>query len=273
MHLIIFTSFFAICKDQKKKDGSSLEPDRMPSFQKTPVSLASEYLLDWLNFFTIAHFDFTFNKKRLANGYCFVSQLNDPFLTPVKWLSNVKSLVLHLLSVPQTGGNIINISFFPSIYSPRASRLDHKSMGKNSVRSLQYGPKGRWKELEVNRGYSSHTWLNVAIAGAGRRPLFLLSSGIVSPTLYGCSLLEILSIFNTWIYYCFLEWAINVLRHWSPNVVVTDNNSHPSPLLLVNSKRRLEQQHIMESLTLRDSIASRGVEEVIKSFNFPFWSQ
>ena len=160
--------------------------------------------------------------------------------------------------------------FFPSIYSPRASRLDHKSMGKNSVRSLQYGPKGRWKELEVNRGYSSHTWLNVAIAGAGRRPLFLLSSGIVSPTLYGCSLLEILSMFNTLIYYCFLESAINLLRYWSPNVVVTDNNPHPSPLLLVNSKTRLEQQHIMESLTLRDSIASRGWRRWLKVSISPF---
>ena len=82
------------------------------SSKDSSVTLESEYLLDWLNFFTIAHFDFTFNKKRLVNGYYFVSQLNDPFLTPVKWLSKVKSLVLHLLSVPQTGGHIINISFF-----------------------------------------------------------------------------------------------------------------------------------------------------------------
>ena len=34
-------------------------------------------------------------------------------------------------------------SFFPSIYGPRASRLGHKSMEKNSVRNLQYGPKTR----------------------------------------------------------------------------------------------------------------------------------
>ena len=33
--------------------------------------------------------------------------------------------------------------FFPSIYGPRASRLGHKSMEKNSVRNLQYGPKTR----------------------------------------------------------------------------------------------------------------------------------
>ena len=31
--------------------------------------------------------------------------------------------------------------FFPSIYGPSALRLGHKSMGKNSVRNLQYGPK------------------------------------------------------------------------------------------------------------------------------------
>ena len=34
-------------------------------------------------------------------------------------------------------------SFFPSICGPRASRLEHKSMEKNSVRNLQYGPKTR----------------------------------------------------------------------------------------------------------------------------------
>ena len=33
--------------------------------------------------------------------------------------------------------------FFRSIYGPRASRLGHKSMGKNSIRNLQYGPKTR----------------------------------------------------------------------------------------------------------------------------------
>ena len=31
--------------------------------------------------------------------------------------------------------------FFPLIYGPRASRLGHKSTGKNSVRNLQYGPR------------------------------------------------------------------------------------------------------------------------------------
>ena len=33
--------------------------------------------------------------------------------------------------------------FFPSIYGPCASRLGHKSMEKNSVRNVQYGPKTR----------------------------------------------------------------------------------------------------------------------------------
>ena len=58
-----------------------------------------------------------------------------------------------------------------------------------------------------------------------------------SPTLCGCSLLEILTIFNTLIYYCYSEWAINLLPHWSPNVVVTDNNPRPYPLLLIISKK------------------------------------
>ena len=34
-------------------------------------------------------------------------------------------------------------SFRRSFYGPRASRLGHKSMEKNSVRNLQYGPKTR----------------------------------------------------------------------------------------------------------------------------------
>ena len=87
------------------------------------------------------------------------------FLAPIKTFffdacqMTVKSCVLHLFPVPQTGrSHIINIllaSFFwsvlsitdprflPSIYGPHASRLGHKSMEKNLVRNLQNVPKTR----------------------------------------------------------------------------------------------------------------------------------
>ena len=67
--------------------------------------------------------------------------------------------------------------------------------------------------------------------------LFDISQTFISVFLRHCSLLEILSIFNTLIYYCYSEWAVNLLRHWSPNVVVTDNNPRRYPLLLVISKK------------------------------------
>ena len=42
--------------------------------------------------------------------------------------------------------SVRTVSFFPSIYGPRASRLGHNynREGKNSVRNLQYGPRTRF---------------------------------------------------------------------------------------------------------------------------------
>ena len=107
-------------KSNKRKMEAASSQTECPVFKRLQCHIG-ERILTWLTkFFDHSALDFTFNKKRLANGYCFVSQLNDPFLTPVKWLSNVKSLVLHLLSVPQTGGHIINISFFFHQFIARA---------------------------------------------------------------------------------------------------------------------------------------------------------
>ena len=98
-------------KSNKRKMEAASSQTECPVFKRLQCHIG-ERILTWLTkFFHHSALDFTFNKKRLANGYCFVSQLNDPFLTPVKWLSNVKSLVLHLLSVPHWGGHIINIFF------------------------------------------------------------------------------------------------------------------------------------------------------------------
>ena len=89
--------------------------------------------------------------------YCFRAPIKTFFFDTCQM--TVKSCVLHLFPVPQTGRShivkhLISLVFsvrtvnygpssFPSIYGPRASRLGHKSMEKNSVRNLQYRPKTR----------------------------------------------------------------------------------------------------------------------------------
>ena len=55
-----------------------------------------------------------------------------------------KSYNKHLISLVFSVRSVkYGSSFFPSIYGPRTSRLGHKSMEKNSVRNLPYGPKTR----------------------------------------------------------------------------------------------------------------------------------
>ena len=55
-----------------------------------------------------------------------------------------KSYNKHLISLVFSVRSVkYGSSFFPSIYGPRTSRLGHKSMEKNSVRNLSYGPKTR----------------------------------------------------------------------------------------------------------------------------------
>ena len=85
--------------------------------------------------------------------YCFRAPTKTSFFDACQM--SVKSCVLHLFPVPQTGrSHIINIllaSFFSvrtvnygsSFFSIDLWRLGHKSMEKNSVRNLQYGPKTR----------------------------------------------------------------------------------------------------------------------------------
>ena len=99
---------------------------------------------------------FSLSWKPFVVCYCFREPMKTFFFDACQMI--VKSRVLHLFPVPQTGSHIINIllasffrsglqitdpRFFPSIYGSCASLLGHKSMEKNSVRNLQYGPKTR----------------------------------------------------------------------------------------------------------------------------------
>ena len=106
--------------------------------------------------------------------YCFRAPIKTFFFDTCQM--TVKSCDLHLFPVPQTGrSHIINIllasffsvhtvnygpSFFPSIYGPRSSHLGHKSMEKNLVRNLQYGPK-----TPLIRGICSATGKPVHLLG------------------------------------------------------------------------------------------------------------
>ena len=100
---------------------------------------------------------FLLSRKAFVMCYCFRAPIKTFFFDTCQM--TVKSCVLHLFPVPQTGRShivkhLISLVFsvrtvnygpssFPSIYGPRASRLGHKSMEKNSVRNLQYRPKTR----------------------------------------------------------------------------------------------------------------------------------
>ena len=101
---------------------------------------------------------FSLSRKPFVVCYCFREPIKTFFLDACQMI--VKSCVLHLFPVPETGSqaaynkHLLSLvfsvrtvnygsSFFPSIYGPRVSRLCHKSMEKNSVRNFQYGPKTR----------------------------------------------------------------------------------------------------------------------------------
>ena len=110
----------------------------------------------------------------------------------------VKSHVLHLFPVPQTGrSHILNIllaSFFGPycklrilffclfvffhrfmIYDPRASRLGHKLMEKNSVRNLQY-----WPKTQLMRGIYSAVTRSITLEKGQRK--FCCIRGKILPT-------------------------------------------------------------------------------------------
>ena len=77
---------------------------------------------------------FLLSRKVFVMCYCFRAPIKTTFFNACQMI--VKSCVLHLFPVPQTGrSHIINILL--------ASRLGHKLTEENSVRNLQYGPKTR----------------------------------------------------------------------------------------------------------------------------------
>ena len=104
---------------------------------------------DRINFFNMANL-FLLSRKAFVLCYCFREPIKTLFFDTGQM--SVKSCVLHLFPVPQTGrSHIINILlasfcrsvlqitdrfFFPSIYSPCASRLDHKSMEYSTDQKL-----------------------------------------------------------------------------------------------------------------------------------------
>ena len=104
---------------------------------------------DRINFFNMANL-FLLSQKAFVMCYCFRAPIKTFFFDACQM--TVKSCVLHLFPVPQTGrSHIINILlasffrsvlqitdrvFFPSIYGPCASRLDHKSMEYSTDQKL-----------------------------------------------------------------------------------------------------------------------------------------
>lgn len=103
-----FTVFFY--KDQWKKDG--LKPDTVPSFQNNPAlhwraKTCSAVSFDRMNFFQHGAFDFTFTESLCYDCYCFREPINTLFFEDCQM--TVKSRILHLFPVPQTGSHIINI--------------------------------------------------------------------------------------------------------------------------------------------------------------------
>ena len=98
---------------------------------------------------------FLLSRKAFVMCYCFRAPIKTFFFDACQM--TVKSCVLHLFPVPQTGrSHIINILlasffgpycklrilvFFPSIYGQRAWAINRWK--KHSVGNLQYGPKTR----------------------------------------------------------------------------------------------------------------------------------
>ena len=120
-------SFFAFCsvfffyKDQRRKDGNDFEKDTVLGFQNTPAlhlraKTYSALSFDQINFFNMTNF-LSLSWKPFAVCYCFREPIKTFFFDACQII--VKSRVLHLFPVPQTGRshkmNILLASFFRSV--------------------------------------------------------------------------------------------------------------------------------------------------------------
>ena len=114
-----FAVFF-FYKDQRRKDGNDFETDTVSGFQNTPelkrAKTYSALSFDRINFFNMANL-FLLSRKAFVMCYCFRAPIKTFFFDACQM--TVKSCVLHLFPVPQTGrSHIINIllaSFFRSV--------------------------------------------------------------------------------------------------------------------------------------------------------------
>lgn len=82
------------------------------SFQNTPAlhwraKTCSAVSFDRMNFFQHGAFDFTFTESLCYDCYCFREPINILFFKDCQ--ITVKSRILHVFPVPQTGSHIINI--------------------------------------------------------------------------------------------------------------------------------------------------------------------
>ena len=119
-------SFFAFCsvffyKNKRRKDGNDFQTNTVSGFQNTlslhyRAKTYSALSFDRINFFNMANL-FLLSRKAFVMCYCFCAPIKTFFFHACQMI--VKSCVLHLFPVPQTGrSHIINIlltSFFRSV--------------------------------------------------------------------------------------------------------------------------------------------------------------
>ena len=116
--LLCLCSVFFFQKDQRRKDGNDFEKDTVLGFQNTPALHLRAKTYSALSFDLFQHGEFVFS---FSETLCCVLLFREPiksfFLDACQMI--VKSCVLHLFPVPQTGrSHIINIllaSFFRSV--------------------------------------------------------------------------------------------------------------------------------------------------------------
>ena len=107
-------------KDQRREDGNDFETDTVSVFQNTPelkrAKTYSALSFDRITFFNMTNL-FSLSRKPFGMCYCFREPIKTFFFDACQM--TVKSRVLHLFPVPQTGrSHIINIllaSFFRSV--------------------------------------------------------------------------------------------------------------------------------------------------------------